>query len=288
LLSVTGRSVGRSSGLGGGMTDGAFEREAGEWDLGGEPEAVLRALVHHAMESTRRRELPADLASDIAQEVFRRLWAAARSTGEKPTRAKALELVEQSASAERQRRRRERTRLARGPPLPVSRIRPVCVRLGLLDQFADSPREYLAALHAVAVLAAYSKTVLRNDQLRLFGLVHVTGGSDKRILAQLGGTVTRSALQKRRRRLERRIEKQVAILLEREMPAADWERIALLFAPGSAGRNIEKVGSAEWRRVSGVLVRAIRRVIHKNPGLAASSTTGDDFDSEDESDWVGR
>jgi hypothetical protein len=254
------------------MGDGGSQRDAREWDLEGEPELLLQVLVDQARESTRRHRLPADLASDIAQEAFERLWETFRSKGERPTRAIALTLVERVTSAERQRRRRERARLARGVPSPVSRARPICARLSLLDPYAASPREYRAALHAAAVFAAHMSGVLRNDQLRLFGLVHAMGWDHDAILAQLKITTTRKALQKRIRRLRRRIETHVVALLEQEVATTDWERIAgLLLGPGSPRERIEKAPSSELRRLSGVVLRGLRRVIHNDPGPDPSS-----------------
>jgi hypothetical protein len=247
--------------------DSGFQDDAREWDLERESEALSQLLIDHARACTRRHGLPADSASDIAQEAFVLLWEVARSGREKPTRAKVLAFVEQVASAERQKRRRKRARLARGVPSPPPSIRPICARLSLLEPFAESPREYRAALHAAAVLVAHSKGVLRASQLRLFGLVHAMGQDHDAIRVRLESTMTKKALQKRIRRLARRIERHVLARLEAEMPAPDWDRIAaLVLGPGSTGHRIKKAASPDLRRLCRAVLLALGQVIHRDPG----------------------
>jgi hypothetical protein len=250
------------------------DRRASEPDVerewGGKGQETLR---RQAREMTQTYGLPRGMEDDLASAAFVILWQRKDSH---PTEDEARDLIRRLAQQQKQRGRREAMGLRNASRAIADRmeaprgIPALCPKLAKLATAAPSQISFARAVLAAAATVARWPGILSGERFRLFYLAYVEGQDLDEIVRLLEAPSSR-AIQKRLRRLSRRLEREMLCRMEEYVPTDMWPRLcALVVGPGSGltrNRISSTPGAAD---LCGVAVHALEAVVCGDPGLGSS------------------
>lgn len=242
------------------MASGSEDRPHEESD---ELDRLLAFLREVAEDAVRTHRLPRDQAQDLVHEAIASLWGPEQRP---PTDGTAEAEIRRLAQREQQRRRREAARLRKAPRPAPSGVPTLCPRLAALAPVASSPTLFERTLLAAAATIARHPGVLRGEQFRLFHLAYVERQDLDEIVRTLGWP-KRRALQKRLRRLSRRLEGKLLDRVQAHIPAHVWPRLlALVGRPGSASKKSRIAATPDAPALCAAAQSALEADIHRDPG----------------------